>query len=215
MYYHTYDSTEGLRIAFTLYFPDSNPLGSSSVASLLVSLMLMIATRENKLTVPDRRRQVLMAAPLLLILLSCFFYRGILYPLQSARSFPDADDYTGGMIALAFALGFGLRCLRLDDYLSWFSGIGACLACGSILILEATNLALAGIPGIVATGIAEWLPVALMYGFWLGSSVVAYIIVTKSSIPRRRWRLGLCVDCGYDLHGNASGVCPECGRAEI
>jgi len=25
-------------------------------------------------------------------------------------------------------------------------------------------------------------------------------------------RLGLCVTCGYDLTGNVSGVCPECGK---
>ena len=32
--------------------------------------------------------------------------------------------------------------------------------------------------------------------------------------PLRRYRRrkkGLCVSCGYDLTGNVSGVCPECG----
>ncbi len=32
--------------------------------------------------------------------------------------------------------------------------------------------------------------------------------------PLRRWRRrrkGLCIDCGYDLTGNVSGVCSECG----
>lgn len=31
---------------------------------------------------------------------------------------------------------------------------------------------------------------------------------------RRRWRRrhGRCTQCGYDLTGNVSGVCPECGR---
>ncbi len=29
----------------------------------------------------------------------------------------------------------------------------------------------------------------------------------------RRRQPGLCVKCGYDLRGNASGVCPECGAA--
>lgn len=28
----------------------------------------------------------------------------------------------------------------------------------------------------------------------------------------RRQRLGLCLHCGYDLRGNLSGRCPECGR---
>ena len=30
---------------------------------------------------------------------------------------------------------------------------------------------------------------------------------------RRRDKIGLCEGCGYDLTANASGVCPECGRA--
>jgi len=32
--------------------------------------------------------------------------------------------------------------------------------------------------------------------------------------PFRRWRRrrrGLCIRCAYNLHGNVSGVCPECG----
>lgn len=28
----------------------------------------------------------------------------------------------------------------------------------------------------------------------------------------RRRRRGLCIRCGYDLEGNVSGACPECGR---
>jgi hypothetical protein len=32
-------------------------------------------------------------------------------------------------------------------------------------------------------------------------------------ILRCRRRLGLCLRCGYDLTGNASGVCSECGQA--
>ncbi len=35
--------------------------------------------------------------------------------------------------------------------------------------------------------------------------------VLPSVIGRRRRKLGLCVKCGYDLTGNESGVCPECG----
>jgi len=33
-------------------------------------------------------------------------------------------------------------------------------------------------------------------------------------IRRRRRRGGQCLHCGYDLHGNVSGVCPECGQAK-
>jgi len=30
---------------------------------------------------------------------------------------------------------------------------------------------------------------------------------------RERWHPGLCKNCFYELHGNTSGVCPECGTA--
>jgi hypothetical protein len=34
---------------------------------------------------------------------------------------------------------------------------------------------------------------------------------SRLSIARRA--AGLCLKCGYDLTGNVSGVCPECGAA--
>lgn len=33
------------------------------------------------------------------------------------------------------------------------------------------------------------------------------------SIRKRRERLGHCIKCNYDLEGNTSGACPECGTA--
>jgi hypothetical protein len=35
----------------------------------------------------------------------------------------------------------------------------------------------------------------------------------RAVAARRRAERGLCTGCGYDLRGNASGVCPECGAA--
>ena len=49
------------------------------------------------------------------------------------------------------------------------------------------------------------LPVALFAGATL------LTVVRPWSRRRRRARLGLCQECGYDLHGNKSGTCPECG----
>lgn len=43
---------------------------------------------------------------------------------------------------------------------------------------------------------------------------IAYPTIAFIRGPLRRWRRrrkGLCLWCGYDLVGNVSGVCPECG----
>ena len=44
----------------------------------------------------------------------------------------------------------------------------------------------------------------------------AYPTIAFIRGPLRRWRRrrkGLCLKCGYDLTGNVSGICPECGMA--
>jgi hypothetical protein len=50
----------------------------------------------------------------------------------------------------------------------------------------------------------------------LGSLVVGVIAgrrrFTRLLVEWRR-EAGKCVRCGYDLHGNANGECPECGTA--
>jgi hypothetical protein len=45
--------------------------------------------------------------------------------------------------------------------------------------------------------------------------LLAYPTLAFIRGPLRRWRRrkrGLCIHCGYDLTGNTSGVCPECGE---
>ena len=53
--------------------------------------------------------------------------------------------------------------------------------------------------------------------FWLlcvflGSYPGWYVLVQRIREREQwRWRRGLCGACAYDLTGNESGVCPECG----
>ncbi|MCO6437006.1 MAG: hypothetical protein J5J06_07955 [Phycisphaerae bacterium] len=39
-----------------------------------------------------------------------------------------------------------------------------------------------------------------------------YFLVTRPRLRRRRLMTHLCAKCRYDLTGNESGTCPECGR---
>ena len=58
--------------------------------------------------------------------------------------------------------------------------------------------------------------IIVIWQTWL----VALILFTYPTIvfirgPLRRWRRcrkGLCMKCGYNLTGNTSGICPECGE---
>jgi len=58
----------------------------------------------------------------------------------------------------------------------------------------------------------------LVLPFWtvvavLGLWPLAAILRSPKHRREARRRRGLCTQCGYDLTGNMSGVCPECGQA--
>ena len=74
-----------------------------------------------------------------------------------------------------------------------------------------------------------WLAAAvalLLYGLVSGERQVAVVLLFATGMAalvakywrrpgglrRERRAKGLCERCGYDLRGNVSGVCPECGR---
>jgi len=57
---------------------------------------------------------------------------------------------------------------------------------------------------------------AMIVPFWFPSAVIwIYPCTAFLRGPLRRWRRrrkGLCVRCAYNLRGNISGICPECGK---
>jgi hypothetical protein len=92
-----------------------------------------------------------------------------------------------------------------------------------------TLRALAVISVYAATGVGA---VAVLAAFtraempWAAWVAFAAVIATGASATwywwdrpgelRRRWReRGQCVGCGYDLRGNVSGICPECGSGRV
>ncbi len=51
-----------------------------------------------------------------------------------------------------------------------------------------------------------WLPAAVVWG----ALALVWLLITIRS--RLTIRPGHCYGCGYDLTGNVSGTCPECGK---
>jgi hypothetical protein len=52
-----------------------------------------------------------------------------------------------------------------------------------------------------------------VFPVWATTFVLAAVTVVVWRRDVRRVPVGLCVCCGYDLTGNVSGRCPECGTA--
>jgi hypothetical protein len=48
---------------------------------------------------------------------------------------------------------------------------------------------------------------------WIPFAIVVAPTAVLWYVDRRRIPAGHCQKCGYDLTGNVSGVCPECGTA--
>ncbi len=59
---------------------------------------------------------------------------------------------------------------------------------------------------VLVLRVAAWL-LAVLFG-----SYPAFVLVRGRVLKRRRRRDGLCGKCGYDLTGNVTGRCSECGK---
>lgn len=77
--------------------------------------------------------------------------------------------------------------------------------------------------GVLSLHLLETRPPSPLHGWCVSMPfpvavllLIAYPIIAFIRGPlrrRRRRRHGLCAHCGYNLEGNVSGVCPECGEA--
>ena len=69
-----------------------------------------------------------------------------------------------------------------------------------------------GLGGIATTKVIASTFLTVIFG----AVSLAMVLRTRFSLQLRRRRdrrkAGQCQDCGYDLTGNESGACPECGR---
>jgi hypothetical protein len=82
---------------------------------------------------------------------------------------------------------------------------------------DSWSLSLAGARMCVEVSDPETIVWGLSLPFWMPFTLfAAYPVVVFGRVlwkrtPAWRRRHGLCARCGYDLRGNTSGVCPECG----
>ena len=68
-------------------------------------------------------------------------------------------------------------------------------------------------PSMVASG-RPLLVTTCVYPLWLlflGISAICLLMITTRQLRRRTKTATTCTCCEYDLVGNESGVCPECG----
>jgi hypothetical protein len=119
-----------------------------------------------------------------------------------------------GHIAVFFAAGSAAR--RFDPTSSsYFGSFDAIAYCRQVA--QANNYPTGGVAGFewIGIGTSDYLCV-LLIPFWavallaLAASIWAWLAYRRR---RERDRPGHCNACGYDLKGNLSGVCPECGAA--
>lgn len=84
----------------------------------------------------------------------------------------------------------------------------------SLLVLVLVVAAVAGACFVAVPVFLKTWPLTLAAAA-VGFAFAAGILVrsVKRDLPAARRKHGLCAYCGYDLTGNVSGVCPECGSS--
>jgi hypothetical protein len=77
------------------------------------------------------------------------------------------------------------------------------------------QLFIAAVPVAAVVAVLFRSEVAMSLVLSLTPALVAWYLWDRPHELRTERRAkGLCLGCGYDLWGNVSGVCPECGKAK-
>jgi hypothetical protein len=71
---------------------------------------------------------------------------------------------------------------------------------------------------LVALGVFTRTPDGLIVGLLMAIAMLLAYLQARFVFMRLRWRFvepRYCIECEYDLTGNTSGVCPECGTLTV
>ncbi|MCB9850953.1 MAG: hypothetical protein H6817_09655 [Phycisphaerales bacterium] len=126
-------------------------------------------------------------------------------------------------LAAAFALAIHWGVIRwarrhramLRSSRSWWLDT-VCMVAGPSLVASYLAMhALMGIDELALGHLREGASVLILVGVFVTFPVSAAVGVLAHSLWRKRLSPGRCSRCGYDLTGNVTGVCPECGERVV
>jgi hypothetical protein len=119
------------------------------------------------------------------------------------RSFPDADDYAAGAIYLAFGLAFAVANFRFATKRHYLIGSVLTLTFGSLGAFCVADW-------MIWRYENQWIAYVVALASWLIWLPLVYVL-NRVAARHRPCLTDGCARCGYDMTGNVSGVCPECG----
>lgn len=202
-------------VVATPWLPNLNPIGVPSI--LAASLCLLLAALTSRFSSLSRHRQMIITriAPFVLGGVSAFTEGSLVNALcfgWRSSYYADADDYLAGIILLVFGFVFALHCFDFLTLGCRLIGWIFTLFYGSLITFH-TTISVIALP---------WIPRRYSRYGWSVAGLFAVVLFVLFWIPvlvildrRKRRELsrmkGCCVGCGYNLTGNASGICPECG----
>lgn len=211
-----------MNIIATLYSVLSlNPVGPPSIVAAIVVIVLLLLTQRWIVGLPAivRRVSIIMAP---WVCLGCFYVplflqRGWAFSLKGS---PAADWGAAMMIYHVFGFAFGLEHFRFLRKPYRAHGSVMSFIHGTLLVAVATRWMFWLIHfrryASYRSVIQQWntsdmvdVAVPVFWVLWL----VTVILLNRHVKLKLLREQGCCVHCAYDLRGNVSGVCPECGNA--
>jgi len=127
---------------------------------------------------------------------------------DDSLAFAKAEIETARHIALILGgIAWFVAMLTMFFARPWRRQIAQVCLAGALLSATAWSVSPTrswGRPSLIAP-----LPIGIASAGLIG--LLAFIIPVRCSVRRA----SDCVDCGYDLTGNRSGICPECGRPTV
>lgn len=184
----------------TPWSPDLSPIGCPSVAALLICGLLLLVASPRSNPNALMRMAGLLGSPLLLAITLVVF-------LVPTTRHTDAADYVAVYALTTFGLLFAAEHLRHAGFVRGIGFVWFHLF-GGLLVAETW----------ITSQIADFVRVRVTTGelalLFVGQLPI-WTIAARCFRVRTNLKPGTCVSCAYDLTGNVSGRCPECGVAVV